>query len=115
MTDYIHQAALIVPATQLDAARRIAGGLGWGAGCYSCSLAGGTYWGLSTVITQSFVDMLAAAGTGTVPEGVDPADIAAVLPALLSSIEPAGLRSQLDQFEALCSANALTRDEETQE
>lgn len=114
-TDYTYQAALIVPAAQADAARRIAEAMGWGPGNYSCELTNGTdtFWGLSSVATDGFVAMMQDPSTVELSEGADSAqfsaDMAEVMPALLQSIEPAGGRSQSEQFNALCAANGLSR------
>lgn len=106
---YSYQIALIVPAAQREAAKRIAEAMGWGPDNYRVPLSDGAYYGLSAVAQPSFIDALAAAGSGTAPEGVDPADLEAVLPVLLSSIEPQGTRAQADQFDALCAQHGLSR------
>lgn len=115
MTDYTYQAALIVPAAQIDAARRIAVAMGWGPGNYSVELdgPGGTYWGLSTVCTETFVAMMQKPGAIALDEGQAQfdADLAAVLPVLIQSIEPVGGRPQSEQFSALCAEHGLSRPE----
>lgn len=115
-TAYTYQVALIVPDAQVEAARRIAQAMGWGPGNYSAQLLDGSnnvYWGLSSVGTQSFVDMLSNASSIELGEDGDQSqfdsDIAEVMPVLLQSIEPTGSRSQGAQFEALCQENSLTR------
>lgn len=112
MTDYTYQAALIVPAAQADAARRIAVAMGWGPGNYGVELdgPGGTYWGLSTVCTETFVTMMSSPGSVEIGEGQQEfnADLAVVMPVLIQSIEPVGGRSQADQFKALMDDNGLT-------
>ncbi|MBY5974989.1 hypothetical protein KUV28_21755 [Ferrimonas balearica] len=113
MTSYIYRIAMIVPDAQVEAARRIAAVMGWGAGTYSVPLSASgkepaTHWGLSTSATQIFVDQVTAAGEGVVPEGVEPADLAAVLPVLGLSIGPASTNA-IEQFDELCSGLGVSR------
>lgn len=113
MTAYVYRVALIVPDPQREAANRIAGVMGWGAACYSVPLSvdglePASHWGLSTAATQSFVTGLLMAETGNTPQGVDPADMTAVLPVLMSAInsgdtEPGG------QFDELARIAGLQR------
>ena len=111
MTDYTYQATLIVPSAQLEAAQRIAEAMGWGTGNYAVSINNGTYYGLSAPVTQSFVDMMLAAELGAAPnEEVDVSDIEEVLPVLIKSIEPRGIRTQKEQFDAVLTENNLTMD-----
>lgn len=115
MTAHIYRIALIVPDAQREAANRIAEAMGWGAGCYSVPLSTdgaepATHWGLSTSATQSFVDILEAAGTGVIPEGIDAEDISSVLPVLLVAIDPAGTPPGA-QFDTLAEQVNVTRVE----
>ena len=118
-TSFIYRIAMIVPASVVEAARRITAGMGWGENCFSAKLAASgdpetlTHYGLSTAASQGFIDALNAAGEGVVPEGVEPADLAAVLPVLLISTG-ANATDPLSQFEALCDANNLTILQEEQ-
>ncbi|MBR9765840.1 MAG: hypothetical protein GYB53_20555 [Rhodobacteraceae bacterium] len=87
--------------------------MGWGAGTYSVPLSASgeepaTHWGLSTSATQVFVDQVTAAGEGVVPEGVEPADLAAGLPVLGMSVGPASANAK-EQFDALCSELGVAR------
>ncbi len=96
---------LIAPATQYHAANALAEAMGWGAGCYSVPLSAtgaepATHYGLHSWVEQSFVEMLAGSGEGSMPPdliaaGYPPEDFAAVLGSLVSSIragetDPAG-------------------------
>ncbi len=113
MTTFVYRIALIVPHAQRAAANRIALAMGWGAGCFSVPLARdstgtATHWGLSAVTTQSFVDMLSSTQVGAEPEHLDPADVAAVMPVLLSAIGPAATPAGA-QFDALAEGAGLVR------
>ncbi|MEW2915304.1 hypothetical protein [Leisingera sp. JC11] len=114
MTDFTLRAALIVPGKQVAAARRIAGALGWGFECYSVPLSASgadpaTHWGLSTKVKPDFLATLTDAGSGTVPDGVDPADLAEVMLVLLKEVGPAETTDHVAQFEALATLHGLQR------
>lgn len=122
MTVYTHQAAMAVPDANLAAARRMGELLGWGPGNYSAPLlkteGGISYWGLSTVCTQGFVESVHDPyGAEVAEEDRDEynACVAEVIPVLLAAFESASTRSQGEQFDAFCAENGLERVTTTEE
>ena len=78
---------LVIPATLLDKANGLGEAMGWGPNNYSIPLSAdgsepATHWSLNIAEAgPDFLDMLAAAGEGQMPAGLDfpPKDFAAVL------------------------------------
>lgn len=116
MGEYTTSAVLIIPTAQRDAANALAEAMGWGAGCYSVPLSAtgaepATHYGLHSWVEQSFVEMLGAAGDGSMPPdliaaGYPPEDFAAVLGSLGSSIR-AGETDPAGHFAEVYAAHGL--------
>lgn len=110
-TEYTIRIALAVPAAQRAAANRIAEAMGMGSGCYGVpwpeedANGNAPYWGLSTACRPSLLEALKAAGRGEIPPGVNPADVAEVLPVLLMAEGDKATTDPGEQFAAMM-ANA---------
>lgn len=113
MSEYIYRLAQIIPAAQRDAANRNSVAMGWGPDSFSVELSPtgappATHYGLSTLATQVYIDALTGAAQGQVPDGPDPADVAAVMPVLQTSAASAD-QDPAAQFDALAGSMGLQR------
>lgn len=90
----MHSAVLIVPLAQHALADQLGEAMGWGPNNYSVPLSTSgsepaTHFGLHAWVTQDFVEMMAAVGSGNVPPvpGMTPAEVVEVTSALIVSIQ----------------------------
>lgn len=86
MSDWPYSVVLLIPAASQTAANQVAAGIGHGPNNFSVPLSANgaepaTWYGCRTQAQQSFIDMLTAAGEGTLPEieGMTPQEVGAVL------------------------------------
>ena len=93
MTDWPYSVVLLIPAASQVAGNQIAAGIGHGPNNFSVALSENgsepaTWFGCRTQAQQSFIDMLTAAGEGTLPEieGMTPQEVGAVLVQLQADV-----------------------------
>jgi hypothetical protein len=123
MTDWTLSIVMIVPAELQDTANRLSCALGHDVlpgDTFSVPLSAtgaepATHYGCRTAAQQSFVDLLAEAGQGSLPDvawedfGLTEADVPAVLSALIIDVKPAS--EAQGHFEAVVGARGLVRVE----
>jgi hypothetical protein len=95
----LYSAVLIVPDALRSKANLLGAALGWGPESYTVSLHNAatlalTHHGARADVTETFVDLIAAAETGNLPavnwaaQGLSAADVTAVLAALFVDLSP---------------------------
>lgn len=124
MTDMTTSAVLIAPAALLPQANALGQAMGWGPGSYSVPLsptsaAPITHWGLRTWAADGFAAMVEAAGRGELPtelqDAFAPADVAALVGALIVSIRSGEWDAARHWAEVLATAGLMQANEEGQE
>ena len=93
MSDWPYSVVLLIHAAVQTAANQVADGLGHGPNNFSVPLSENgsepaTWYGCRAQTQQSFIDMLTAAGQGTLPEieGMTPQEVGAVLMQLQADV-----------------------------
>ena len=93
MNDWPYSVVLLIPAASQTAANQVAAGIGHGPNNFSVPISAdgsepATHYGCRAQTQQSFIDMLTAAGQGTLPEieGMTPQEVGAVLMQLQADV-----------------------------
>jgi hypothetical protein len=93
MSNWPYSVVLLIPAAVQAAGNQVAEGLGHGPHNFSVALSSdgsepATYYGCRTQAQQSFIDLLTAAGEGTLPEieGMTPQEVGTVLMQLQADV-----------------------------
>ena len=116
MNDWPYSVVLLIPAARQAAGNQIAAGIGHGPNNFSVALSENgsepaTWFGCRSQAQQSFIDMLTAAGEGTLPEieGMTPQEIGAALMQLQVDISS---DDGYSHFERVIAEKGLMRVEE---
>ena len=119
MSDWPYSVVLIIPAAVQDQADQVAAGLGHGPNNFSVPLSSdgsepATWYGCRAQTQQSFIDMLTAAGQGTLPEieGMTPQEVGAVLMQLQADVSTS--EDGYTHFERVIGEKNLVRVEAEQ-
>lgn len=114
MSDWPYSVVLLIPAASQSAGNQIAAGIGHGPNNFSVALSAdgsepATWYGCRAQTQQSFIDMLTAAGQGTLPEieGMTPQEVGAVLMQLQADVSTS--EDGYTHFERALSDKGLTR------
>ena len=93
MSDWPYSVVLLIPAATQSAGNQVAEGLGHGPNNFSVALSSdgsepATYYGCRTQAQESFIQLLTAAGEGTLPEieGMTPQEVGTVLMQLQADV-----------------------------
>jgi len=93
MSDWPYSVVLLIPAAVQAAGNQVAEGLGHGPNNFSVALSAdgsepATYYGCRTQAQESFIQLLTAAGEGTLPEieGMTPQEVGTVLMQLQADV-----------------------------
>lgn len=114
MSDWPYSVVLLIPAAVQAAANQVAEGLGHGPNNFSVPLSAdgsepATWYGCRTQAQESFIQMLTAAGEGTLPEieGMTPQEVGAVLVQMQADVSTS--EDGYTHFERALSDRGLTR------
>lgn len=111
-TEWIYSVVMLIPAQLREQANRLAEGLGHGPDNFYTALSAdgsepATHFGCFTAAQESFIQLLTAAGGGTLPEieGMTPQEVGAVLMSLTTDVATGVVASE--HVRSVLEANGL--------
>ena len=114
MSEWPYSVVMMVPAAIQALANQLAAGLDHGPSNFSVALSANgsepaTHYGCRAQTQQSFIDLLTAAGGGTLPEieGMTPIEVGTVLMQLLADVSTT--EDGYSHFNRVIEANGLQR------
>ena len=114
MNDWPYSVVLLIPAASQAAGNQIAAGIGHGPNNFSVPLSAdgsepATWFGCRTQAQESFIQMLTAAGEGTLPEieGMTPIEVGTVLVQLQADVSTS--EDGYTHFERVLTEKGLQR------